>query len=337
MLLLHFLIGGGVITLAFSYGSLLSGDILRFAESWMINGTLWVLIGLGSGWLVHWLDQQLPWLEAPVKRAVASLLLMLVYATGVAFLILSVYAVAVYGIGPLQAIQNAGITFPLSVIIITLLVGLFLHGRGFFLAWKQAFQEAEEHKRAALSAKYEALRNQVNPHFLFNSFNVLSNLVYKDPDLSAKFIQQLSKVYRYVLESREQELVPLQREVEILRAYLFLLDIRFGASLEAKLDIEVEQGDAVVPLTLQMLAENAVKHNIVSKSKPLKLSITRTNGKLEVTNSLQPRHNEQASLGIGLPNLQEQYRYLCGKELTVERHNGCFAVHVPIVKLTEAS
>ena len=336
VLLLHFLIGGGAITFAFSYGSLLSGDILRFVESWILNGTLWVLIGLGSGWLVHWLDQQLPWLEAPVKRAVASLLLMLVYAIGVAFLILSVYALTVYGIGPLQAIQNAGITFPLTVVIITLLVGLFLHGRGFFLAWKHSFKEAEEHKRAALSAKYEALRNQVNPHFLFNSFNVLSNLVYKDPDLSAQFIQQLSKVYRYVLESRDHNLVALEKEVEMLRAYLFLLDIRFGASFEAELDIKAEPGDAVVPLTLQMLAENAVKHNIASKSKPLHLRITRTNGRLEVRNSLQLRHNEPSSLGIGLPNLQEQYRYLCGQELQIDRQNGHFSVTVPIVKLKEA-
>jgi sensor histidine kinase YesM len=336
VLLTHFLLGGGAISLAFSYGSLLSGDIGQFIESWLINGTLWVLIGLGSGWMVRWLDRRLPWLEAPVKRLIASLLMMIVYSVGVAFLVLSIYAVTVYGIGPLQAVQNAGFTFPLAVVIITLIVGLFLHGRGFFLDWKHAFKEAEEHKRAALSAKYEALKNQVNPHFLFNSFNVLSNLVYKDPDLSAKFIQQLSKVYRYVLETRQQELVSLEEELEMLKAYLFLLEIRFGQSLQVEQAVQADTEDAVVPLTLQMLAENAIKHNIVSKSKPLKLQITRSNGHLLIQNTLQPKQNEQESLGVGLPNIQERYRYLCGKGLEIEQSNGTFTVKVPIVQLKDA-
>lgn len=336
VLLAHFILGGGAITLAFSYGSLLSGDIAQFAESWTINGALWVLIGLGSGWLVNWLDQRLPWLEAPVKRLVASILLMVVYSVGVAFLVLTLYAGMVYGIGPVEAVQNAGITFPLAVVVITLMVGSFLHGRGFFLAWKHSFKEAEEHKRAALAAKYEALKNQVNPHFLFNSFNVLSNLVYKDPDLSAKFIQQLSKVYRYVLETRQQELIPLREELDMLDAYLFLLEIRFGQSLQIEQEVSVDAEDAVVPLTLQMLVENAIKHNVVSKSKPLTLRITRSNGHLYIQNTLQPKQNEQVSLGVGLPNIQERYRYLCGKSLEVEQSNGTFTVWVPIVQLKDA-
>ncbi len=332
-LFIHFLIGGGAITLTFSWGALAEGAFSVFFGSWLLNGLLWVLIGLGSGAIVSWMDQKLPWLEAPGKRAVLSVLLMLLYALGVAMLVLSGYAWLFYGIGPRDAIESAGYTFPLTVAIITVMVGLFFHGRGFFFAWKQAFREAEEHKRAALAAKYEALKNQVNPHFLFNSFNVLSNLVYKDPDLAAEFIQQLSKVYRYVLETQQQELISLDQELEMLRAYLFLLEIRFGQALEVSTDLEAEPDDAVVPLTLQMLAENAVKHNVASKKKPLKLSITRQNGSLRVENSLQLKGNLQHSLGVGLPNIQERYRYLCGQELQVESGADTFSVVVPIIPL----
>lgn len=333
VLAVHFLVGGGAITFAFSWRALANGAFSVFFGSWLLNGLLWVMIGLGSGTIVSWMDRRIPWLEAPGKRAVLSVLLMLLYALGVAMLVLSGYAWLFYGIGPREAIQNAGYIFPLSVGIITVVVGLFFHGRGFFFAWKEAFQEAEVHKRAALAAKYEALKNQVNPHFLFNSFNVLSNLVYKNPDLAAEFIQQLSKVYRYVLETQQQELISLEQELEMLRAYLFLLEIRFGKALEVSTDLDARPGDAVVPLTLQMLAENAVKHNVASKKNPLRLSFTRRNGSLRVENSLQLKGNAQHSLGVGLPNIQERYRYLCGQELQVENKSDAFSVVVPIIPL----
>mgnify|MGYP000010950188 FL=1 len=334
-LLKQFLLGGGAITLTFGWYLLAEGEWVEFLSNFTVNGMLWVLIGVGSGMLVQWLDTKIPWLEAPAKRVVVSLVLMVLYSLVVAMLVLFLYAGLVYGIAPLQALKNVGYTFPLTVVLITLFVGTFLHGRGFFLAWKASFKEAEEHKRAALAAKYEALKNQVNPHFLFNSFNVLSNLVYKDPDLAAEFIQQLSKVYRYVLETQQQELISLEQEMEMLKAYLFLLEIRFGESLKVETAVDVEPTDAVVPLTLQMLAENAVKHNIASKKQPLHLSITRQNGTLTIKNSLQLKGNQQTSLGVGLPNIQERYRYLCGQSLEVETADGAFSVKVPILQLNE--
>lgn len=333
----HFLLGGGAITIFYNMDALLAGDWDIFLSSLFLNGTLWLAIGWGSGFLVSWMDRWLPWLEVPVKRAVLSLVFTLGYALAIGFLILIAYAWTRHGMGPLEALQNAGYNFPLTVVIVTMIVSLFFTGRGFFLAWKHAFQEAEEAKRAALAAKYEALKNQVNPHFLFNSFNVLSNLVYKDPDLSAKFIQQLSKVYRYVLETQQQELVSLGEELKMLQAYLFLLEIRFGQSLEVKNAVQAEPEEAVVPLTLQMLAENAIKHNILSKGQPLRLSLTRSNGSLIMQNNRQPKQNQQESLGVGLPNIQERYRYLCGQELQVEENGESFKVHIPVVRLKEVS
>ena len=334
-LLKQFLLGGGAITLTFGWELLARGEWVDFLSNLFTNGILWVLIGVGSGMLVRWLDTKIPWLEAPAKRVAVSFILMVVYSLAVAMFVLFIYAGLVYGIAPLQALKNVGYTFPLTVVLITLFVGTFLHGRGFFFAWKASFKEAEEHKRAALAARYEALKNQVNPHFLFNSFNVLSNLVYKDADLANEFIQQLSKVYRYVLETQQQELISLEQEMEMLRAYLFLLEIRFGKGIEVTTNVTVGPDDAVVPLTLQMLTENAVKHNIASKKQPLRLSITRHNGTLTIENSLQIKGNDQSSLGVGLPNIQERYRYLCGQELQVETDARTFSVKVPILQLKE--
>jgi sensor histidine kinase YesM len=335
-LALHFLFGGGVITFLFNWEGVQAGEYLRLLEIWAFNGTLWVAIGLGSGYIVRWLDQLMPWLQAPAKRAVVSLMVMLFYALTVAMVIMTIYAGVFYRVGPIRAMRDFGYSFPITVVIVTLVVGLFLHGRGFFLSWKKSFQEAEEHKRASLAAEYEALKNQVNPHFLFNSFNVLSSLVYKDADLSARFIDQLSKVYRYVLETRQQELVPLAQELDMLQAYLFLLEIRFGASLDIEMNLEAREQEAMIPLALQMLVENAIKHNVASKNRPLQLRIKRLGQQIEVSNILQPKQNDQNSLGVGLPNLQERYRYLSGESLTIIQDETFFVVRVPILKLNEA-
>jgi LytS/YehU family sensor histidine kinase len=123
--------------------------------------------------------------------------------------------------------------------------------------------------------------------------------------------------------------------MEMLYAYLFLLEIRFGKGIVVETDVEVQPNDAVVPLTLQMLTENAIKHNIASKKQPLLLSVTRKNGTLTITNSLQIKGNNQSSLGVGLPNIQERYRYLCGQELQVETNAHTFSVKVPILQLKE--
>lgn len=333
-LALHFLLGGGAISLMFSWHLLAQGQWLYFLAGWALNGILWVAIGWGNGMLVEWLDRRLSWLEAPVKRLLVSLGLTMAYSLGVAVLIYIGFAVLYYGASLTEALNDMGVGFLISVGLITLIVSLFLHGRGFWLAWKTAFMEAEQHKQAALKAKYEALKNQVNPHFLFNSFNVLSTLVHKDPDLAAQFIEQLSKVYRYVLDTREQELVPLSQELVVLDAYLFLLKIRFGDALEIEQSVEAEAEEAIVPLTLQMLAENAVKHNIVSRNRPLYLRISRSQGRIQVENNRQIKHNDQESIGVGLPNLQERYRFLCGQELEVEDSEAAFRVTVPIVQLT---
>ena len=222
-----------------------------------------------------------------------------------------------------------------SVLIITFIISSFMHGRSFLFSYKAAIVEGEELKRANLAGRYESLQNQVNPHFLFNSLNVLSSLVYKDADLSAKFIEQLAEVYRYVLEARHHEVVPLADEKKMLDAYLFLLGIRFEEQLDVSVDLPTTPDDVVPPLVLQMLVENAVKHNVASRRKPLRLRITREGDTLAVWNSFQPKQQLHTSLGVGLENIRERYVLLSKKSPDIRRDDTGFEVRLPILKMNE--
>ena len=329
----HFVLGGAALVLLFNSSLIFKGDWSSVARVWAFNGTLWVALGFGNGWIVDWLAIKMPWLKMPVKRLIASLVLSMGYTVTAAVVVFVIFVSITNDVSLSRSFAALDQSFLISVIIITIIISLFLHGRGFFFSWKESLLEAERLKRAHLSAQYESLKNQVNPHFLFNSFNVLSSLVYKDQDLAAKFIRQLSQVYRYVLDTRDLEVVSLTQELEMLNAYLFLLEMRFGQALQVDYQIEKDEAVVVVPLALQMLVENAVKHNVASKRRPLKLKISREQERIVVRNNYQPRDDEKDSLGIGLPNIRERYRYLAGLEVDVSQANGYFTVGLPVIPL----
>ena len=236
-----------------------------------------------------------------------------------------------YGWNLAAAIRDMTLEDFIPTLVITFLISIFMHGRGFLLGWKETLIEAERLKKEQIAARYEFLKNQVNPHFLFNSLNVLASLVHKDADRAEAFIRRLSTVYRYILDSREQETVSLEEELEILRAYLFLMDTRFGAGLEAGLDIPAGANGRLAPLTLQMLVENALKHNEASKAKPLKIDVFLENGFVVVRNNLQPKNALPESTGVGLANIQARYQVLADKEVLITNHDGFFTVKIPVL------
>lgn len=163
-----------------------------------------------------------------------------------------------------------------------------------------------------LQSQFEVLRQQVNPHFLFNSLNVLTSLIKLEPDLAEKFTEHLSKVYRYVLENKDRDLVKLKTELEFLEAYLFLLNIRFMDKIDIRVNIRENETDyLILPLALQLLIENAIKHNSMSKKNPLFIEIFILNGNvLHVVNNLQERESHMASTGLGLKNIEHRYKLL---------------------------
>lgn len=217
-------------------------------------------------------------------------------------------------------------------------VNLFLHCLNaiYFFVQKARHAEvrAEQFKKDSIEARLEALRSQINPHFLFNCLNALSNLVYKDADTSAKFIAQLSNVYRYLLYSQERNIVSLQEELDFIDSYLYLLKIRFGENIFIVRNITADVNKFhIAPATLQMLIENAIKHNIVSGKSPLKVSITSLNDSITVSNNLQEKHVKEPSAYVGLKNIIKRYEFLSAKPVEIIKTQHEFIVKVPLVQV----
>jgi sensor histidine kinase YesM len=325
-----FLLGSLVFALIY----LLTGAKMNNAFFWNAtrNGLLTSLIWVANNIISQ--EVKISWIDFPLRRLLVTLLLTVVITLLVTLFVDMVYVLIVIGKLPNRLFYFDS-SFYILVLVITFFISLFLHGRSFLMSYKKAIVEQEELKRTSLASRYESLQNQVNPHFLFNSLNVLSSLVYKDADLSAKFIEQLAEVYRYVLESQDREVVALAEEKKMLEAYLFLLEIRFGEQLRVSVDLPTEAEDALPPLVVQMLVENAVKHNIASRRKPLQLSIFRAGAMLCVRNNLQLKQQVHTSLGVGLKNIRERYALLSQKNIEIIENEETYEVRLPILKLTE--
>jgi two-component system, LytTR family, sensor kinase len=197
---------------------------------------------------------------------------------------------------------------------------------------RKSIEEKELLKRESLSAQLNALRTQVNPHFLFNNLNTLSSLIPENPTHAVNFVQQLSKVYRHILEVKDDKTILLKDELEVFSAYTFLLQTRFEKNLSVDIDIALEKmNKKVVPLSLQILMENAIKHNVVSAEKPLHIRLFTDNGSLVISNNLQIKNQINESTGIGLDNIRNRYKLISQKLVSVVESNTNFTVSIPLI------
>ncbi|WDF57265.1 sensor histidine kinase [Mucilaginibacter sp. KACC 22063] len=191
--------------------------------------------------------------------------------------------------------------------------------------------ELERTKSDHIEAQYELLKQQVNPHFLFNSLNTLKSMVEIGDEHSADFIVKLSDFYRYSLESRKKDVVPMQEELKLLEAYFYLLQARFEEGITLQLDISPEHKKTMIPVfTLQLLVENAVKHNIVSIDQPLKIELISSDNNLIIKNNLQLKSIPEPSTKIGLENINQRYLHLTGRQIEVRADGYFFTVKLPI-------
>lgn len=205
----------------------------------------------------------------------------------------------------------------------------------FMTKYKSKQLETEELLRMNTQAQLQSIRSQINPHFLFNNLNVLSSLVLKDKDEANSFIEAFSKVYHYILRNQDKELIELEKEIDFLQPYMYLLKQRFPHSVELKTEIDERwKNTYVVPVALQMLVENAIKHNVLSNTKPLEIKI-KANGtnSIEVTNNLQPKINKEPSSNIGLTNINQRYELITGRQITVSRSDYEFKVSLPLIEI----
>jgi hypothetical protein len=293
---------------------------------------------LANGYAVDWLNQRIGW-ERPLRRLLLTVAASLVVSLLVLVAVPEFYSVVLHHHAPGQVLRQgqfwAQASFPL---LFTAIISLFLHSRSFMLGWREATVRAERLEKESAVARLDSLRRQVDPHFLFNSLNALTSLVEEEPQRAVRFIRQLSSVYRYVLDSQSQELVPLTEELAFAEAYVFLQQTRLGDALQVELPALPPEaaGFYLPPLALQLLLENALKHNAAYQAEPLRLRVQldAAQQQLTVQNTLRPRRLAPGEVsGRGLANLRARYAFLTPRPLEAGPVGEEFVVTLPLLAL----
>lgn len=298
------------------------------------------------GFLVYssdkWLNKKLPWREHLSARLISGLIInsllaigtILIFGWGMAYMSnKGMSSSQLWDEHHEMAIKLFIITF-LSVMIYSIIYfALFSYNQ-----YAVVHIESVQSKRKQLSLQFEALRSQLSPHYLFNCLNTISSLIFKDPRLAEDFIRRLAETYQYILQNNEKRCVALAEEVEFVKSYHYLLKVRFENNLH--LDINLPPGileSKIPPLTLQMLVENAIKHNIITKEQPLNIYIGAIdNTDIRVTNTKTIVPENVSSFNIGLENIEKRYRFFTDKPIKVEDDKR-FTVKLPVIHLELAT
>jgi hypothetical protein len=292
-------------------------------------------VGFGNGFLNDYLNTKWDWITQTNKRVTAGIICTLLYIIPVVVGINYFVFVVIQEIDSALFFQSKMIWVNAFYILFSLAIATFYHARGFMINWKASVGKEstkQEFVAKTETAKFESLKNQIDPHFLFNSLNVLTSLIGENPKQAERFTTKLSKVYRYVLEQRNKELIPLSEELVFARTYMELLQMRFEEGIEFEIPLEVSNDELkIVPLSLQLLLENAVKHNVVSSKKPLKLRIFEDNGALIIENNTNPKEAIGKSTKVGLQNITDRYRLLTKRNVDITNDNKSFKVSLPLL------
>lgn len=308
-----------------------SNEIERWYElrfSMFFSGLMWVFLWQGNGHLSSYITSKVPWLENPGKRFIIGIIGVVVYSP------LAVYLVFLIILWTMNIRVSGVDEIALIAIGVTFVISFFMNAAEFLRNWRRAALDAEMLKKEQMATKYESLKNQVNPHFLFNSLNALTNLVYEDQDMAADFIRQLSKVYRYVLDTKSQEVVSLADELKFVASYLVLQKTRFDDKLRVQIDLKGFENRMVPPISLQILLENAIKHNVISEEDPLDVKIYVEDEQLVVSNNLQKKNIPiEESAGMGLPNIVARFEFLSNKKVEIIDGPENFIVKLPLLDM----
>ena len=289
-------------------------------------------VGFGLGnWLLGKLLGKLDWAKNPKRTNLITFLVFIGYGIIMSITIPYIIDVFLWGMTGedvfFDVMAKAFMTIVLNLIVFYLYQSAFITKK-----WIKSVENNEELKRENLQAKYEALKNQVNPHFLFNSLNTLSGIVEQKSESATDFIKKLSDIYRYVLEQSDKELVSIHDEMKFVEDYLFLSKMRFGEALLFNSNLPASNTIQIVPLGLQMLVENAIKHNIITNDKPLRIEIDMNENNIIVKNNIQKKNTVIAKKeSLGLKNLKNRYEYLSDSAMEVIESDQEFIVKLPII------
>ena len=292
-------------------------------------------LGFIQGIINDSLSNKWDWIEHTNTRIWAGIVTTVLYTVPVVLLIDYVNFIVISGYNVDRFFSGRFLWQHVFYIILSFGVSAFIHARGFMIQWKNSVkQESTKQEIVAKTetAKFESLKNQLDPHFLFNSLNVLTSLIGENPQQAERFTTKLSKVYRYVLEQRNKDLVPIEEELKFAKTYMELLGMRFEEAVQFNIPDNISNNELkIVPLSLQLLLENAVKHNVVSTSKPLTINIYEEGSYLMITNNVNPKEAIGKSTKIGLQNIADRYGLITDKGVKIENNNKTFKVSLPLL------
>ncbi len=310
-----------------------------FNSSWhyiLPNLVYGILIGLslafGAGAISKKMYKGRQWMENSTKRYIKTMLLITIY------IIVDLIIINLLWFHYTQSITYGEI-IDSKMFIWTSLIEFFI-GTSIFLiilsarfakSLTQYYSEMEKDKEVLSKYRYATLKNQINPHFLFNSLNVLSGIMYKDIEKADEFISKLANIYRYILDIQEEEVISLSKEIDFAKDYLYLQSIRFGNNL--RYSIDVNKNKMIIPMALQILIENAIKHNSISDKKELKITISNDNKYVIVSNNRNPKKEATTGHEIGIKNIKERYKFLTDQEIKIVESPTKFKVYLPLLAL----
>ncbi|GAB4025121.1 sensor histidine kinase [Spirosoma koreense] len=307
--------------------------------SWQVQTFLFIMsfIMLNLVWMFHyafneWLNQRLPFEKNVRWRIIVQVLGGWTIVKTVA--IVAGYFIALRYFPPVLTLLNkfGFIIIGMMVFLVNTIICLGFIASHLLKRWQENALRNAQLEKEKVQVQLDSLKNQVSPHFLFNSLSSLDSLIDDNPVLARQFLQQLSKVFRYVLRHKEKALVPLETELAFIKNYVSLLHTRFDGAFIIRCDIdEAALDEQIVPVTLQILIENAIKHNVISEARPLTVTLSTQDGYLSVSNPLQRKRQVETSNQQGLENLKLLYGFLSDRPVTIQETSTHFQVLLPLL------
>lgn len=324
-------------------GTALAGVVARQwmvpSLTWPVQALLFVLsfILLNIIWIFHyqfneWLNRRLPF-ETNVRWRIIIQVLGGWSLVKTIFLIVA-YAVTHYFFPPVLSLLNkySILIVGMMIFLVNTIICLGFMASHLLNRWQENAVRTAQLEKEKIQVQLDSLKNQISPHFLFNSLSSLDSLIDDNPVLARQFLQQLAKVFRYVLQHKEKSLVTMETELAFIKNYISLLNTRFDGAFIVNYQIdETALSQQIVPVTLQILIENAIKHNIISEASPLTVTVRTQDGYLNVSNPIQRKRQVGTSNGQGLENLKLLYRYLSPNPVKAAETESTFSVQVPLI------
>ena len=302
-----------------------------FDEEILFVSIVSMILWEGNLRINDYLDKRFSWINFLNQRIFFQIITNLFYTILVLIALISVINYFKFGFFELFNPKLREVFIP--AIVTTFIIIIIDITNQFFKSWKSSLIEVEKYKTESANAQLQNLKNQLNPHFLFNNLSVLTSLVYKNQDKAADFINELAKVYRYVLDTKNSELVPLQEELDFINHYIFLQKIRFEDSISFEIKIEEsKKSDYLLPMCLQMLVENTIQHNETSQANPLKVLIYTDNDSLVIENPILSRSHISESTKTGIKNIKQRYSFFTDKKVIVSNNGKVFKVILPLIQ-----